>query len=248
MALNEIFDLLLKAAGLLVLAGGGAAGLIIGPFRYLADKWLTSKFDRRLEEFKHAQDVEMENLRFKISTLFDRTTKLHQREFEVVPAAWALLVECKNQVSAFITAFQQYPDLDRMTGPQLEEFLEDSFLAKWQRDEIKAKAKKVDYYIDAVFFHRYGEARTACREQHVYVLKNAIFMHRDMTEQFDRISDLAWKALVEHEVNQFSKPIPRLTTARDALQKEGDPLMKSLEEAIHGALWQGNISSSKAIA
>src|SRR4051812_28368721 len=98
MTLNEFVDLLLKAAGLLALAGGGAAGLIFGPFRYLADKWLTSKFDQRLKQFKHAQQVEMENLRFKINSLFDRTTKLHQREFEVVPAAWALLVECKNQV------------------------------------------------------------------------------------------------------------------------------------------------------
>jgi hypothetical protein len=69
MTLNEIVDLLLKAAGFIVVAGGGAAVLIIGPFRYLADKWLTSKFDKRLEQFKHAQQVEMENLRFKISTL-----------------------------------------------------------------------------------------------------------------------------------------------------------------------------------
>src|SRR5947199_1535915 len=112
----EVLDLLLKAVGFLVIAGGGAAVVIIGPFRYLADKWLTSKFDKRLEQFKHEQQVEMENLRFRINSLFDRTTKLHQREFEVVPTAWALLVECKNQVSAFITAFQQYPDLDRMTG------------------------------------------------------------------------------------------------------------------------------------
>ena len=168
-------------------SGGGTAALILGPFRYLADKWLTSKFNQRLEQFKHAQQLEMENLRFKINSLFDRTTKLHQREFEVVPQAWAILVECKNQVSALVTAYQQYPDLDRMTGPQLDEFLEDSFLAKWQRDEIKATAKKVDYYITAVFFHRAGQARTACREQHVYVLKNGIFMPSDMKEKFDRI-------------------------------------------------------------
>jgi hypothetical protein len=95
----DVFDVLLKAAVVIVVAGGGAAALILGPFRYLADKWLTSKFNQRLEQFKHAQQVEMENLRFKIDSLFDRTTKLHQREFEVVPAAWALLVECKNQVS-----------------------------------------------------------------------------------------------------------------------------------------------------
>src|SRR5437879_3054551 len=140
----DLFEVLLKAAGVIVVAGGGAAALIFGPLRYSADKWLTAKFNQRLEQFKHAQQVEMENLRFKINSLFDRTTKLHQREFEVVPTAWALLVECKNQVSALIAAFQQYPDLDRMTAPQLDEFLEDSFLAKWQRDGLKVSTKKAD--------------------------------------------------------------------------------------------------------
>lgn len=80
------------------------------------------------------------------------------------------------------------------------------------------------------------------------MLKNAIFMPRDMKEKFDRISDLVWKALVEHQLNESDKPRPRLTAARDALQKEGDPLMESLEAAIHGALWQGNISSLKTVA
>jgi hypothetical protein len=244
----DVFEVLLKAAGVVVVAGGGAAALIFGPLRYLADKWLTSKFNQRLEHFKHVQQVEMENLRFKINSLFDRTTKLHQREFEVVPTAWALLVECKNQVSALIAAFQQYPDLDRMSAPQLDEFLEGSFLAKWQRDELKASAKKVDYYIDAVFYHRYDQARAACREAHVYVLKNGIFMPSDMKEKFDKISDLVWKALVEHQINHSDKPVPRLKEARDALSKEAEPLMKSLEEAIIGGLRDGHIASPKAVA
>ncbi|MCA1530769.1 hypothetical protein [Bradyrhizobium yuanmingense] len=142
---------------------------------------------------------------------------------------------------ALIAAFQQYPDLDRMTDPQLDEFLEGSFLAKWQRDELKAAAKKVDYYIDAVFYHRYDQARAACREAHVYVLKNGIFMPREMKEKFDRISDLAWKALVEHQINHSDKPMPRLEEARDALNKEGEPLMNSLEEAIQSGLRDGHI-------
>lgn len=243
----DVFDALLKAAGVAVVAGGGAAALIFGPLRYLADKWLSAKFNQRLEQFKHAQQVEMENLRFKINSLFDRTTKLHQREFEVVPTAWALLVESKNQVLALLTSLQHYPDIDRMTAPQLDEFLEGSFLAKWQRDEIKATAgRKLDYYIKAVIFHRASEARAACREQHVYVLKNGIFMPHDMKEKFDRMSELVWQALVEHEINTSEDLLPRLKEARDALLKEGEPLMKSLEAAIHGALWEGSISSSKS--
>jgi hypothetical protein len=242
----DLWDVLLKATGAVVLAGGGAVVLVVGPFRYLADKWLTSKFNERLETFKHAQQVEMENLRFKINSLFDRTTKLHQREFEVIPAAWALLVECRNQVSSFIAPFQQYPNLDRMTVPQLDEFLEDSFLAKWQRDELKAEAKKVDYYIDAVFYHRASQARAACREQHVYLLKNGIFMQKDMKEKFDKVSALVWQTLIEHESNKSDGIIPRVTAARDALAKEGEPLLKSLEEDIRAALWDSKITTKSA--
>ena len=128
----------------------------------------------------------MENLRFKINSLFDRTTRLHQREFEVVPTAWALLVECKNLALGVHYDLSAVSDLDRMTGPQLDEFLEDSFLAKWQRDEIKVTAKKVDYYIKAIFFHRAYEACAACREQHIYVLKNGILMPRDMKKNLTR--------------------------------------------------------------
>jgi len=240
----DVFDVLLKAVGVVVVASGGIAALILGPLRYVADKWLTSKFNQRLEQFKHVQQVEIENLRFKINALFDRTTKLHQREFDVVPTAWALLVECKNQVSSVVAAFQQYPDLDRMPPGQLDEFLEDSnFLTKWQREEIKSATQKADYYIKAVFYHRAGQARAACREQHVYVLKNGIFMPRGMKEKFDRISELVWKALVEHEVS--TGIVPRMTAARDALDSEGEPLMKALEAEIHGTLWTGSFSSLK---
>jgi len=132
-----------------------------------------------------------------------------------------------------------------MTAPHLDEFLEGSFLTRWQRDEVKSAAKKTDYYVKAVFFHRAGKARAACREQHVYVLENGIFMPSDMKEKFDTISNLVWKALVEHELNNSEQVIPRLTAGREALEKEGEPLMRSLEAAIHGALWDGRTSSLK---
>ena len=71
-------------------------------------------------------------------------------------------------------------------------------------------------------------------------------MPPDMKEQFDKVSDLTWKALVEHEINQSDKPVPRLKAGRDALEKEGNLLMKSLEEAIYGSLWQGKVSKTVA--
>jgi hypothetical protein len=52
MTLNELVELLLKAR---IVVKVGEPLPHPWPFRYFADKWLTSKFDKRLEQFKHAQ-------------------------------------------------------------------------------------------------------------------------------------------------------------------------------------------------
>jgi len=91
-----------------------------------------------LEAYKHQQQKELEELRFKISGLLDRTTKLHQREFEVLPEAWAKLVIAHAKVQGLVSAFQEHPDLDRMTPKQLEEFIQNSQLKQWQKDELRS--------------------------------------------------------------------------------------------------------------
>lgn len=70
------------------ITGGLAATIAYGAFQFLAKKWLDERFTERLETFKHAQNQEMERLRYRINALFDRTTKLHQHEFDVLPEVW----------------------------------------------------------------------------------------------------------------------------------------------------------------
>jgi len=82
---------LVTAIGALVLGGGALTTITYWGFKLLASKWLDSKFAERLQALKHDQQKELEELRLKINTLFDRTTKLHQNEFESLPHAWALI-------------------------------------------------------------------------------------------------------------------------------------------------------------
>src|SRR5207253_1510705 len=46
-----------------------------------------------LERFRHEQAKEIEHLRHEINSLFSRVSKIHEREFEVLPAAWQKLHE-----------------------------------------------------------------------------------------------------------------------------------------------------------
>ena len=54
-----------------------AVAVAYGAFRYFGDKWITGKFNQSLEAFKHKQQAELEQVRLKINTAFDRTVKLH---------------------------------------------------------------------------------------------------------------------------------------------------------------------------
>jgi hypothetical protein len=180
----------LTAFGGLVATGATLSAIVFGLFRFFGERWLASKFEERLEAFRHAQQKELEQLRFRINALMDRTVKLHQKEFEVVPEAWGRLIEAYNAVKVFTSPFQSYPNVNQMNDEQLEEFLSDAPLENWQKSELRASSDKVAYYMKAVFHHRLAGCRDACRDHHVYVLKNGIFMPPEIRSKFNEIEDL----------------------------------------------------------
>ena len=122
----ELFENFFQWIGAITVPAGAIVAFAYWLFKLFSDKWLTAKFAERLENYKHSQQKELENVRFEINKLMDRTVKLHQREFDVLPEAWALLVDAHGITNAAISAFQQYPDVGRMDEAQLNEFLADS--------------------------------------------------------------------------------------------------------------------------
>ena len=86
--MENIFIELLKHFGIPV-----AVTIFVGIlfFKLLASKWLENKFDKRLEDHKHKLENEREELKFKINSLLNRVTKIHEKEFEVLPIAWEKL-------------------------------------------------------------------------------------------------------------------------------------------------------------
>lgn len=234
--MKETTKSILEFVGLIFGAGGGVAIVAYGLLRFFGDKWMSARFDERLAAFKHAQEKEIEELRYKINALMDRTIKLHQKEFDVIPEAWAKLNSAHGVVAAVTSALQQYPDLDRIGAAELEEFLEGGFLANWQKDEIRATDKRTEYYRKAIIWHRVSEAREACRDFHIYFRKSGIFVPEPIKSQFVYLDKLIFSAIVEHEINERDEVRPRL---REAVKKfsEAEGLMLALENDVQRRLW-----------
>jgi len=139
----EALDQVLKLVGGLVVAGVSLSLIVYQAFKHLAVKWLDARFDERLQAIKHEHEKEIERLRFNISALLDRATKLHQREFEVLPEAWSKLNDSFWCTRGFVLPIQSFPDIDQMVQPQQEEFIASCRLMEWEKAEIRQANERI---------------------------------------------------------------------------------------------------------
>jgi len=79
---------MLNYLGELVLYTGSIVGFTFLFFRFLGKRWIENIFSKNLEKWKHELNKELEQYRYKINALFNRVTKIHEKEFEVLPEAW----------------------------------------------------------------------------------------------------------------------------------------------------------------
>lgn len=234
---QQMYEWALKAAGWLVIYASVIGTAAYGIFRLFGETWLKSKFDRQLEALKSGQEQEIERLRFRINTLFDRATKLHQSEFEVLPELWNRLVLAHNAIAVFTNELQSYPDLDRMTAVELDEYLEGTSFKPSGKDAIRNSPRKTDEYISRIFFHRYDDSNNALREYAIYLATKGIFLKPSMRGKFKDLEQILNKALIEHVFNEREDIRPRERMARNAFLDRGEPLMREIEADVESRLW-----------
>jgi hypothetical protein len=221
------------------------AGIVAwGGFKFMGKKWIEARFAEDLERFRHQQIAEIERLKFRITTLVDRTTKLHQHEYEVLPKIWELLGIAFTEVRGFSSPLQSYPDVSVMGGPQFLSFLERSQLIQWQQDELielPARERNAAYQA-MVFRHQFQAAWTAHSDFHNYLISKGIFIQPELKEKLRTMSDRLYDALVERksarEDRDEGEPPRRGRYAASTLVREDGPsLLTAIENDIQVRLW-----------
>jgi hypothetical protein len=236
-SIEGLLGQLLAIVGGVAAVGGGLYAVIYLAFKTFAGKWLEHKFAQNLEAFRHRQQQEMEQLRFQINAQLDRLTKLHQHEFEALPSAWALMVDSYYKAAALTSPLQTYPDLDRMSTEQVDQFVTECPLLEWQKEELRHTSGKTSYYSKAIFWNRLNDARRVSLEARNFIAKSGIFIQRSIVEKMEKLDDMVFSALTEKEFNEAHGIIPFKLTDQEALHKEGKVLLKELEELVHERIW-----------
>jgi hypothetical protein len=226
---------LLTLVGYSVVGGGALVAIAFQIFKHLGVKWLDAQFAERLQNLKHEQAQEIEGLRFKVSALLDRATKLHQREFEVLPEAWAKLNEAFWAASALVAFLKETPDLNGMSDPHREDFIAKSRLHDWQKAEVRNANDKTAKYEELNFWHILSDAKNAAVKSSRYLGVQGIFVEPELRKKLDRLNQLIWNSLIEAESNKQFGMHER--DQAGTLRTEGGPLRDTLETAIHFRIW-----------
>jgi hypothetical protein len=228
----------------LLLAGGGIAAIVWRLLQAFGSKWLSAEFDKRLKALEHEHNKEIERLRSDLTRAFDRRSKLHQREFEVLPEVWAKTCDAFWHTRSLVSSIQSHPDLNRMSQPQLESFIADCELRDWQKDELRRENDKTHYYIDKIFWRRLQHARALVTAASNSLGKLGIFLNKDTRQRLDDLTSLLWSSLLEEEMNNAERPVPRLRDDISRLMKDGEQLREGLESEIREILWQESLGAS----
>lgn len=228
---------LLALASVLGISVTAVVGASYALFKFFGEKWLTQKFAERLEAYKAEQSRELERLRHRISAVFDRTKRLHDREFEVVPDLWGKLVEAHAWAWSYLSLFQSYPDIDRMDQAELDEFLEGKPFSKAQKRDISTSGKRLDTYIEISERYKYADAMDKIREFNIAYRKQGIFLQPEIKKDMKELFEMIHGAVVEHQINQEHKPRPRLRDDSKKLEIDGKALFEKIEKGIVDRLW-----------
>jgi hypothetical protein len=229
-----------------ILGSGALVTLAYWLFKMFSEKWLSAKFNERLETFKHEQQKELEQLRFKIGALMDRTLKLHQREFEVLPEAWSKMATAYAAVTGVSMGLQQYADVSAMSSSVLNEHLLDKDFNETTKEEIRHATgeKRNKIYIRNERWRRKNLAGAELFQMQEYLDKNGVFIRPAIKAKLLGMEAILRAAYVELEYN-ISNPEDHLPwNARKRLSDEGKALRSEIEKMVQERLWDSQESDA----
>lgn len=172
-----------------------ASGIVSALFIFVGKNWIENQFARRLKAYERKQN-----------SLFNRITKIHEKEIEVLPAAWQKLMEAHGHLARLIQPMRIEREFSQMNEEQLKE---------WQGE--------------------YEEIGKSFMEFHNYFLNNSIFLSPDLFAEFKAIDELFSTSLVKSRIakqglnaneftleiyeNIYEKTEPIKERIRDLVQK-----------------------------
>ncbi len=218
-------DEILKFMGQVFLVGGGAAGLSLALFKVLGERWVETQFKRSLERHK-----------YNLNSLYNRVTKIHEKEFEVLPIAWQKLLDAYGKIVAATFPIQSYDDVNRMSPDEFAYFLSITKLNELQKKKLSDSEDRSKYYQEVIKWQKVNECRQAISEFHRHILYNKIFLNAELFQKFDEVDKILSEAVSYSEEGLEANNYSQITKAYKMLDKKVEAIISDIEKLVQERL------------
>lgn len=250
-AVNEVIAYVAKWAASVIAAGSGGALAAYGVFKNVGKKWLDQHFatklkdlehfhSKKLEELKHAHNQEIETLKHEINSLFSRVSKIHEKEFEILPKAWFMLNELRGVVALSLDLTMKWcPDFARLPEADFEDFLRGCRLSDRQKEvlrETKA-SERSGYFSEAMAGIYLDDAHEKLRLFKNYLIEYSIFMTDELREKFSAAHRSLSDATIKYSVGRRAKNWEMEEKGQqEMLQDSLEKMIGEVEDAVQARL------------
>jgi hypothetical protein len=232
----SVFKDIVALIGVLGITGAAATAAAFGLFRLLAKGWLQGQFDKDLADFRSKKDQELERLKAEFARLSDRNAKFHAKEYEVLPEAWGLLNKAHGAVFEAVSAFQQYPDLGKMTGDELEEFLSASDFQESKKRKIRESSDRNRTYSNVYTWVQISRGFRAQGEFYNYVILNGVFIEDAIAEKFVSAAKALRSAMIARQLSADDRGAGDMWQQAVKALEEVDPLVAEIKGDVRSRL------------
>ncbi|GJE41308.1 hypothetical protein [Methylobacterium soli] len=206
-------------------------------FKILSTKWLDARFNERLESYKHAQQRELEHLKFEINSLLDRTTKIHQLEFECLPEAWRQVTDAFFYGKELTLSFRSYADITKLVDAEAREVFARHEFSPGTINTILTSPDRQQAYVYATDLKQYNIANEIVNKFRIHLRKYGIFIRPEIRSGFEKLEIIIAEAMTERMISFQKLGKSDRWDRSERLHSEGDEAYKALEKAVQDRLW-----------
>jgi len=123
-----------------------------------------------------------------------------------------------------------------MDAAQLAEFLRQSDLYDFEKEDLRKAGDKNAYYQKRRLWHTAKYAKEAFGGFHNYTIRNRIFLSTDLFQQFQKIDDMMWEAIVLRELDEEGDDRKMWTDANKKIRDDINPVRDEIERLIQKRL------------
>ncbi|MCU1315949.1 MAG: hypothetical protein JWN63_1271 [Candidatus Acidoferrum typicum] len=150
--------------------------------------------------------------------------------------AWGALNNALGHVAFIVSAYQEFPDLNRMEEERFQDFVSNCRFDEADMRELQASSDRNKFYQDRIFWYHLRDAQRASRRFHRAVGRNSIFIEPEIRSRLIKIDGLMWRALISRRVGHEANNHKLWMEAADRLSTEIEPLKNEIEALVQKRL------------